>query len=185
MRPGPKGGERTEILIAEQRTGVARAAPGLAEEQVHTAPLPQVQSTGVAGQKGVERAVCALPFNRHKGRQRIGDLGDCHILWCVDMVKRIDEGLPVFRDDPHPLGQDRPACVDPVVDRARDLVFLGISGHFELGGEREYRLRRQQRIQPRRQPFLGGRVDAVAIGVGARQPPVVKQDVYLFCAKIP
>ena len=71
------------------------------------------------------------------------------------------------------------------MDRARDLVFLGVSGHFKLGGQGKYRLRREDRIQPRRQPFLGSRVKTVAIGVGARQASVVKQGDDLLGSEIP
>ncbi len=101
------------------------------------------------------------------------------------MIEGLNEQRAVFRDDAHALCDDGPGVVDPVVDRARDLVFLWVTRHFEPRRDGEKRLSGKDRFQPLGQPLFGRRVETVAVEVRCLQTAIVKEDTDFFCAEVP
>ena len=160
-------------------------APRYAIEQRHPPLLDFRKRRLVTFEIAIEPAVVVPPLGRHESPKGIADLDNRHILSPFDVIEGRDEHLAIFGNDPHPLGEDRPDVVDPVVDGARNLVFLRIARHFKARGQRKQRLSRQDSRQPLGQPFLGGRVESVAIKVRHLKPPVMEQDRNLACTKVP
>ena len=103
----------------------------------------------------------------------------------IYVLKGRDEHLAIGRYGPYAFGQNRPSHINPVMDRTRDFVFFRVARHLELGHQRKDRLRRNHRIQPFRQPFLGRRVEAVLINITDFQPPVLKHHGDRFMPQVP
>lgn len=172
-----------EGLIAEQRTRMARAALSLAKEQI---PSPVgVIGQGRASQIGVPRAVKALKFRIDKGRQGGCDMGDVDLCRIVNIIKRANEHVAIFRDHTHPFCNDWPCRIDPVVHSARNFVFFGIAGHFKLRGHGKHRLCCENVWQALWQPFFGRGIEPVLVNIRNGQTPVMEQDRDVPVPQIP
>ena len=86
------------------------------------------------------------PFPSDERRDCIGDMRDRDILGHVDIVEGLNEHLSIVRDRTHAFGDDGPAQINAIRNRACHIVFTNIAGHFELSRHRENGLRCQQTV---------------------------------------
>lgn len=133
---------------------MAACAIGLAIEQVHTVFCLRAKRLCVAFQMAVERAVVIAPLAGDESGERIADLDNRYVVRAVDGIERIDKHAPVCRDGAYALGNDRPCIVDPVVHRARNLIFFRVARHLEPRCQRKQCLRGKNAFETLRQPFL-------------------------------
>lgn len=176
--PRAKGGQADGMkgLIGEKRTGMAAGAGGLAKEERHP-PRSGRRQGGTALLVGVKGAVKALPFGVHEGAQSVADMDDRDILRRAHILKSSGEQRAVFRDDPHPFGDNRPGGINAVMYRACDLILARIPGHFELRDHGKEALGGGETVEAVWQPFFGRRVEAIAIDRADRKAAIVKKRV--------
>ncbi len=160
-------------------------APGLTIKQVHATLGRIAKGLFVACKEPVERAVVVSPLGRHEGAKGIANLDDGDLFRPLDVIKGGDEHVTILGHNPHPFRDDRPGIVDPVIDRARDLVLFRVTRHFKPRRQRKQGLGRKNGLQPVWQPFLGGRIEPVAVQIRRLKPPVMEQHPDIAGAKVP
>ena len=171
-----------KLLVSEQRAGMTGRA-AVVEEQLP--PTLGCGRQGCAGQPSVIGAVVGLPLAGDEGAEGVGNLDNGDLGGVVDVIEGIDEHFAIFGNAADTLGDDRPAAVDPVVNRANHVVFTQVAHHFKLRDHREQGLRGDKAVEPRRQPFLGRAVKPVAVEIRARQAAVVEQNADVLMAEVP
>ncbi len=149
-----------------------------------TAPFG-VFGQGRARQPFVVGAIEGLPFTDDECAKCIADFDDGDISGFFNVVKGLDEHVPIGRDRAHPFGDDGPCHINPVMGGPCDFVFAGVSGHFKLRHQWEKCLGGNEIVEPCGQPFFGGGIVAVAVDIRNCQSPVVEQRVDVIMSKIP
>ena len=174
-----------EFLIRKKRPAMAISTARLAVKQICTTSLFRRQRRFVSCQKRIKGRIIRSEFNGDEGSQRLANMGNGDLLGRVNIVKCFDKHLAIFRNDAHPLGEDRPDSVDPVMQGTGHLIFFWIAGHFKLCRHGKDSLCAQNSFEAMWQPFLGRCVEPVIEIICNRQPPVMKQDGEFLGRQIP
>ena len=177
--------QRVELLIGQKRPRMAAAASDFTIKQLQPGQLAARQRRPLARKIRIKGAVSALIFGRLKRSQGVGDMRYIDVERVVHIIEGGDELRGVLRDNSDPFGQDRPDCVDPVVSRARHLIFLWIARHFELRGQRKQGLNGKNAVETLRKPFLSRRIEPIFVDVRHCDPAIVKERVNFFGPQVP